>query len=199
VSGGPAGTKSVFVGNRSTSQGGAINTGAVGGCSATISDSEFSGNVAGNNPGVGTQKGGAISYKTGGTLVIDRCEFKYSRAKDGGALYASMPAAPVAPTVIVSDSTFEGNFAESGGNGGAAFMSTVSGRFNRCEFVGNTADLEGGAILQDKGALTLDNNTFGLNTAKGPKASHQVGNRLNPGPAPITLIGTNSGLFIIWV
>lgn len=201
VSGGAAGMRTLFVSNRSMSQGGAINTGAVNGCSATISDTNFVGNIAGDAvPGVGTQKGGAISYKTAGTLVIDRCEFTGNRAKDGGALYASMPAAVGgAPTVVVSDSTFDSNVAESGGNGGAAFMSTVGGRFNRCDFTNNIADLDGGAILQDQGALTLDTNTFGVNTAKGANLAHQVANRLNPGPAPITQIGVNSGLTITWV
>lgn len=166
---------STFTGNRAetvgeatdsgkwaNSQGGAIYS-AGAGQKLSVSNSEFSGNVAEGN---GAQ-GGAVALFNGATStqnVISGSSFEGNRevskneaSSGGGAIYASgekWAADKAAAKLSVSDSAFSGNSAEGSGafGGGVAFAGVID---------------EGAGIARNANSLSLKNGTFTDNSAVG--------------------------------
>lgn len=166
---------STFAGNRAetvgeatdsgkwaNSQGGAIYS-AGAGQKLSVSNSEFSGNVAEGN---GAQ-GGAVALFNGATStqnVISGSSFEGNRevskneaSSGGGAIYASgekWAADKAAAKLSVSDSAFSGNSAEGSGafGGGVAFAGVID---------------EGAGIARNANSLSLKNGTFTDNSAVG--------------------------------
>lgn len=166
---------STFAGNRAetvgeatdsgkwaNSQGGAIYS-AGAGQKLSVSNSEFSGNVAEGN---GAQ-GGAVALFNGATStqnVISGSSFEGNRAvskneasSGGGAIYASgekWAADKAAAKLSVSDSAFSGNSAEGSGafGGGIAFAGVIDGD---------------AGIARNANSLSLKNGTFTDNSAVG--------------------------------
>lgn len=166
---------STFAGNRAetvgeatdsgkwaNSQGGAIYS-AGAGQKLSVSNSEFSGNVAEGN---GAQ-GGAVALFNGATStqnVISGSSFEGNRAvskneasSGGGAIYASgekWAADKAAAKLSVSDSAFSGNSAEGSGafGGGVAFAGVIDGD---------------AGIARNANSLSLKNGTFTDNSAVG--------------------------------
>ena len=166
---------STFAGNRAetvgeatdsgkwaNSQGGAIYS-AGAGQKLSVSNSEFSGNVAEGN---GAQ-GGAVALFNGATStqnVISGSSFEGNRAvskneasSGGGAIYASgekWAADKAAAKLSVSDSAFSGNSAEGSGafGGGIAFAGVIDGD---------------AGIARNVNSLSLKNGTFTDNSAVG--------------------------------
>ena len=134
---------SVFNGNTSTGDGGAIRSNSNE--SVTIVDSTFRGNEA---AGIG----GAV---LGFAIVTDSSVFSENTASEGGALYGVL--------VVVSESTFSTNTALNA-SAGAVRALAYAATFGST-FVDNSAELTGGAIatgfrLQDQSY----GGTFGLNS-----------------------------------
>ena len=166
---------SSFVGNRAdtagaatgdgkwaNSQGGAIYSGGAG-QKLTVSNSEFSGNVAEGN---GAQ-GGAVALFNGATSTqnaISNSSFegnsaasKNEASSGGGAVYASgekWSADKAAAKLSVSDSTFSGNSAEGSGafGGGVAFVGVID---------------DGAGIARNTNSLSVKNAIFSDNSASG--------------------------------
>lgn len=176
---------STFAGNRAetvgeatdsgkwaNSQGGAIYS-AGAGQKLSVSNSEFSGNVAEGN---GAQ-GGAVALFNGATStqnVISGSSFEGNRAvskneasSGGGAIYASgekWAADKAAAKLSVSDSAFSGNSAEGSGafGGGIAFAGVIDG---------DTGIAQGGAMYADNAYSTnINTQTFRGNSAEGVSA-----------------------------
>ena len=116
-------------------------TGGVGGAiyntasSPVISESLFERNSA--------YSGGAILNWNGSDPRIDNCEFIDNSARNGGAMYNDSSQ----PRLV--DCVFEVNTASS--DGGGVFNADPGGSqnvpvFERCEFTGNSASVEGGAM-----------------------------------------------------
>lgn len=108
----------------------------------TASHSEFTGNQA--------RRGGAVAGK-GGAIGMTQCTFTSNFATDAGAIYGAGGG-----VWTVSGCTFKRNVADDGmsGFGGAMWielpdwMSTLL----NCQFYGNRARLDGGAIMRGLGA-----------------------------------------------
>ena len=130
----------LFSGNRSRN-GGALNNGTWGSVVGSITDVEFSGNVAEGGAG----QGGAI-VNAGNIALIDDSEFNSNRAdKIGGAI---------------------ANVEPSDGEDGTA-IATIT--LKNTDFTGNKAGEQGGAIHNhERGKIVLDGeNLFSGNTAAG--------------------------------
>ncbi|MBQ9776213.1 MAG: DUF4347 domain-containing protein [Lentisphaeria bacterium] len=133
---------SSFSNNSTTYDGGAISVN--GASQVTISNSYFNGNKAVN--------GGAVSLETAGSATITNTTFYNNNAENGGAIYMETG------TLNISNSTFYQNSATY--NGGAISMfDTAAGNSSIIDttFAANTAEGDGGAIYNDKGALTICN------------------------------------------
>ncbi|MBR2695032.1 MAG: right-handed parallel beta-helix repeat-containing protein, partial [Thermoguttaceae bacterium] len=167
-------TGSEFTGNSADYSGGAIGfrTGTL-----TVTDSEFSGNSA------ATGDGGAIFDYSSSELTLTGCTFTENLAVegDGGAVSSR--------TVTVTDSTFTGNSAGSGGairtygattvtdstftenaaqygDGGAIFTGENStATVSDSTFTGNTSNNAGGAIAVH-GDLTVNTSVLTGNSAQ---------------------------------
>lgn len=129
----------LFSGNRS-GNGGALNNGTWGSVAGSITDVEFSGNVAEGGKG----QGGAI-VNAGNIALIDDSEFNSNRAdKIGGAI------ANVDPE-----------------DGDGTAIATIT--LKNTDFTGNKAGEQGGAIYnKERGKIVLDGeNLFSGNTAAG--------------------------------
>ena len=126
----------------------------MGAGSATISNSEFSGNSAEYN-------GGVIYVLGAGKATISNSEFSGNSAANGGAIVLSGYA-------TISNSEFSGNSAESGG----AILNSAEATISNSEFSGNSAE-SGGAIL-NHGMLALGDNTFLDNSPDDCYSAHCV-------------------------
>jgi len=124
---------SEFTTNSATTNGGAVSSN--GGGAYNIYTSTFTENSA-------TTNGGAIYVDSTGTILIEDSEFKDNTAKgnNGGAMYVTKNG-----NVTVNNTDFNDNHAISN-KGGA--MCTEGGKviFNTCNFIGNDAKSDGGAI-----------------------------------------------------
>ncbi len=160
-----------FSGNTATF-GGALRVGT--GCSASISDSAFSGNstlatAEGNS-------GGAI--ESDGTLTIQRSSFTGNNAPNYGGAIESFG------TSTISDSTFSQNMASNNLDntvavqGGAIYVGAGKIQVDRCTFSNNSsnqAQATGGAISVDATATaTISNSSFESNLSRMPNAGPGV-------------------------
>lgn len=104
----------------------------------------------------------------GETVRVVNCQFENNKAdQDGGAVYASVGAAPV-----FIQCSFKNNVARNNGGAAAMYCNNVNGysaRFYNCQFDNNFAYGDGGAIyfdsnLSHQGLLLLVNNLITNNT-----------------------------------
>ncbi|MEM6731549.1 MAG: hypothetical protein AAF658_08325, partial [Myxococcota bacterium] len=168
-------SNSLFFGNRSDGNGGAIRlvrASALGVVSATISHSRFDSNTADQNGGalysdvdisvessvfennVATLSGGAgYQERTPGTYRD--CSFSSNQSTTGGALVSNDVV------IVVERSRFEGNEALAEGGGFAG-----RGQIRASTFDGNTAPLAGGLAL-DAGTSELSGCLVGNNAGGG--------------------------------
>jgi hypothetical protein len=135
---------------------------------ATIAFSTVSGNSAGG--------GGAISND--GTLHLDDSLVTGSNAKGGGAIMNG-------GSLTISSSTLENNNAAFNGGGGA-ISNSGSLVIDNSTLRRNSAQV-GGAILNDRGSLSLYDSTLVDNAASGPPDS---GGAAIANGGPLTMIGT---------
>jgi hypothetical protein len=139
-------TGSRFSENRAQDDGGAV---LFWQCEPSMSNCEFTDNVA-------ESVGGAILYSEGHGELSD-CTFAGNEAGHGGAvhLYISSPS--------VTGCEFRDNGASSGG---AVYAEYDCGPlFERCTFVGNTADYDGGGLYIDRSTLWMTRCTLAANAA----------------------------------
>ncbi len=117
--------------------------GAIYGGPATITNSSFSNNLAG-------ESGGGALYAGGFTTTVKNSTFSYNSAPGpGGAIWASA-------TITITNSVFNNNTASGGGaiDGGGTITNST--------FNNNRASLDGGAILMGG---TVTNSMFSNNSA----------------------------------
>jgi Chlamydia polymorphic membrane protein (Chlamydia_PMP) repeat len=171
------GVKSLFVDNLAP-EGGAISSKAAG-HAAVISDTQFVTNTAGLTLQEGTGFGGGISH-TDGTMSITGCSFDGNRGS-GGAVYSNVIGALINPSLVISNTTFGGNVADSG-YGGALYLNNNTVSCAGCSFSFNSADKEGGAIMMDRADLTLATCSFAGNMAWGTFGILDVAQLGPPGP-----------------
>lgn len=118
------------------------------------------------------QYGAGVHILGGGeTIRLVNCTFDNNRAdQDGGALYASIGAAP-----LIINCTFRNNFAKNNGGAVAIYSNTPNGyktRIVNCTFDNNLSYGHGGAIFfdtnkRDFGILYLINSLLINNTSLG--------------------------------
>ena len=132
---------SKFLNNRTSGDGGAINTVSID--LAISSNSYFSGNSA--------AYGGAVSLEAG-SATITNTTFYNNNAENGGAVYMKTG------TLDISNSTFYQNSAKDDG-GAISMFDEYAGYSSITDttFAANTAGGDGGAIYNNKGTLTICN------------------------------------------
>jgi predicted outer membrane repeat protein len=195
----------VFSSNTTTVDGGAISLNNNG--TLTLRNSMLTNNTA--------RIGGGIFFVSGGSLVIDNCTISGNDsvgvAGDGGGVYfsgvasANPPAGFVASTLLIRNTTFDGNTATRHGggvaldnfvgtllvqnstfsansavsSGGAIVETGGSGLVNlqNATVSGNNAGTSGGgiAVIGGSGGITLQNSTVTLNSASGAAAGQGGG------------------------
>ena len=101
-----------------------------------------------------SQKGGAI-YNDGYLTQIYDSEFTDNNAANGGAIYSNYHATDI------HDCNFTSNIASYGG----AINIMESSTIKNCNFDGNNATMDGGAIYVQKSEVTVDECSFTDNTA----------------------------------
>ena len=131
-------------------------------------------------------EGGGICAKSGSfagyrTLTADRCEFSENTAKTGGAM-------SLAVNTRIMDSLIEGNRATGkngtasnvSGHGGGAYLPVPKGiliRFDRTDFLNNTAESDGGAIYANgDGDLVFHECNIKKNHADSEVGGLMIGN-----------------------
>ena len=153
--------------------GGAIDDGAAGSQTLTLTNCVFQNNSCAN----GTGGGGAVAFlTTGGTATITGCRFTGNSSPEGGAL--NLSGAGNGGTYNVTQCTFINNSVPTGGQGGAIINTngTLNANYNR--FVGNTAGTpaNGNTIAQAAGTTVnvtnATNNWWGQNS--GPATNDVV-------------------------
>ncbi|MGC9516293.1 MAG: right-handed parallel beta-helix repeat-containing protein [Methanomicrobiales archaeon] len=138
--------KCTFDNNKAQNNGGAIFSSGT----LTIDESNFTQNQATN--------GGAI-YNSGSELTVYNSIFTKNRAIQGGVIYNWEHG-----LVIVNDSDFTINSASDA----SVFHNSAektNATFNNCTFTGNTADLDGGVMI-NRGVLKIVKCTFYNNKAQ---------------------------------
>lgn len=142
-------TKSVFENNYSKKDGGAIYSEQAKETSGlTVSDSEFTCNIADAN-------GGAIGVY-GGSALIENSTFKNNRsAENGGALFSNVS------DLTVKNSTFSGNgFDDESGtttrNGGAIYIYTGNANISGSKIIGNKSSAKGGGVYVGGNSVITD-------------------------------------------
>jgi len=117
-----------------------------------------------------TKDGGTIFIWSSFTIVeIDGCQFSFSSAVDGSAIFASSPQTafdmanstgyPV--QITIKNSSFGSNVANGSGTVAGTLNLTITG----CEFLNNTAAFVGGALYGIGSLFYLDKTNFLSNTA----------------------------------
>ncbi len=205
---------------------------AIADSSSQITYCRFAGNTADGYPG------GAVSCGGFCTATISFCTFEDNTASSGGAIYS----ANASPDITISDCAFVGNQARygavlatfggtlrfsrcvfqgneaaapepyTGGSGGVAALRYSHTEFENCLFLGNSAEVDGGAVygvgeyLSEGPAWTtsvyLTNCTFYGNTASNAggalrldEMEYDVRNCIfwNDTPDEIDLSGSSTG------
>jgi CSLREA domain-containing protein len=124
---------------------------------AEVSSSTF---IANRAEGGSTNFGGAIANWFSGTMSVDTSTFMnngYEFTSSGGGIHNY-------GTIVVSNSTFHGNYASIFGGG---FSNFGSGTVSNTTFSGNVVDLGsfGGGIYNEGDLLTINNSTLSENFA----------------------------------
>jgi predicted outer membrane repeat protein len=132
--------------------------------------------------------GGGLLVAGSGVAEIDNVAFSGNTAINGGAIRSST-------NLIVTNSTFDGNYATS--DGGAIAIYGGTNDFNNVTFSGNTADSRGGALFVTNGTSTFTNVTFSGNSASTSGGGISISNgTINLEHATITdnTAGTGGGI-----
>ena len=141
----------------------------------------FQGNLAVTRTNAGPA-GGAVK-NTAGTLTVQECLFdsnvaELERFPDDFVIGRGGGAIANSATLVVSDTTFQGQSIRSGFNAptglGGAIYNGSSASFARCSFINNTASAGGGAIESFGGPLTISNSYFGENVVDLPEGIHNI-------------------------
>ena len=74
--------------------------------------------------------------------TIENCAFESCQVKNGGAIYGSDSAS----NTKITNCNFTGNYARWGGSGGAIYLEGSGNEIDGCNFDGNTADSNYGAV-----------------------------------------------------
>ncbi|OAV43228.1 T9SS type A sorting domain-containing protein [Lewinella sp. 4G2] len=168
----------IAMGDDATNGGGGIFN-LDGGTLMVSTSTRFSGNQATGASG----SGGAIFNSEGSSLTVDRSFFNNNSAsRAGGAIEDNSQSGT---TVIISSSNFDGNTTGSApGNGGAIHI-TGDGdmEISRSNFTNNTAALEGGALWNGAGLMTVTQTDVLDNEAQGPALDDGGGGVFNNGGA----------------
>jgi predicted outer membrane repeat protein len=135
------------------SHGGAIANRAM----LTVKNSTFNNNIA---PG----HGGAIAFnfETNANTTVTYSVFSGNRGETGGGALVNFGA-----TLLVADSSFNGNYALGAGVGGAIRNASGTMTVARSTFYNNNAGAgsSSGGAIRNGGTLHLSNSTFALNSA----------------------------------
>jgi len=158
--------RSTFINNQGREQGGAIHC-VIG--PVQISDSVFTGNVVVRTNAIPSglpesSGGGALNIVSSPAAVVERCTFTSNRAVGQTNGDVGVGGAINGTNVVVRDSVFDENYADT--VGGAIMARSVT--VERSQFRNNQSTLEGGAIL---------GSNFGVS------ASEFIGNAANMGGA----------------
>ncbi|QIR41136.1 type I secretion C-terminal target domain-containing protein [Tolypothrix sp. PCC 7910] len=115
--------------------------------------------------GYSTERGGAVKVVDYGSITVDNCKFNYNRGGEGGAINIGYSAKG-----IVTKSTFDSNdgtLTKSGFSGGAiATRGSGDLTVKDCKFTNNKG-VNGGAIYNLLGGLTIDKSEFRNNSSAG--------------------------------
>lgn len=170
-----------FLNNVASNGGGLAHEGSA---SSTISDCEFTGNTAlGDDNENLLGEGGGMSCNGGRTKVFN-CTFDSNNARTGGGLYSNHRT-----DMTLSDSTFIGNMAESGGG-----LTLYSGIVSRCRVIGNVAE-EGGGLLS-RGSVVVSSSQFSANSATD-RGGGVYASRTPMTLANCTIAGNSSGIYVV--
>jgi|GEM_PF-5040054 len=120
-----------------------------------------------------SEGGGAVLVRGGSSLVVDDVLFKGNSASRGGAIRTS-------GTVVVTNSTFDGNIATT--NGGAIAITSGSTVLDTVTFFDNASDQDGGAVHVSSSVASVDIDNA---TISGNQATRGGGIYLNSGSANI--------------
>lgn len=140
-------SNSVSAGN--TSSGGAFFCGS--GCAATLVDVSFHANTAFGLGATSTYGSGGAIFFDGTSLSLSDCQFTLNRTRVNGGAIAN--GALSSSTLVVTNSTFYGNAAESG-SGGAIYNYSGPSTFLNSIFWGNTAFVQGNQVFNNGGATS---------------------------------------------
>jgi predicted outer membrane repeat protein len=155
-------SRSIFTGNAAGEDGGAINAypDYLPRGSLVVVDSVFSVCTA-------EEYGGAIAARGSAGLDISRSIFTGNTAgKNGGGIYATAWNVPEEPFALVDSVFSDSVFSDCGaGSGGAMAVETI-GTLNilRCNFTGNAAAQEGGALAVYLSSVSASRSRFERNT-----------------------------------
>ena len=154
-------TDTTFSDNNSGGVGGAIFSAGF----ATFTGCEFTGNTA-------TDVGGAIYTTLGEAVFTDTIFSNNDSGESGGAIGSIGSPANGDARITATDTIFSNNAAAR--NGGAVYSFGLA-TFVGCDFIGNTADNAGGAIVTQGVASDFDNCKFIGNIATGAADFFQAG------------------------
>lgn len=154
--------ENISIVNGGGAEGGALVSQAA---NLTVINVDFQNNIASN------QNGGAI-FQDRGVLYIESCQFSNNmstgRVLGGGALFY------IGETLVVRNSSFTDNRADLSVNiplnrpqGGGAIYSLASTLIANGQFVGNTSNVEGGAVILRQNESVILDSTFDKNHALG--------------------------------
>jgi hypothetical protein len=138
-------------------RGGAIRL--VNNATLNVTDSEITGNSAGDGGGIGGINGNIITI-TGSTISGNTVD------GDGGGVYVnSISGMNPNPTLTIVDSNISNNTADNDGGGIFAFNNNTL-TITNSEISGNTSDSDGGGVFsEDYNTLTITNSEISGNTA----------------------------------
>lgn len=163
-----------------------------GGAIHNSSTLSVTGGTFSNNAATGAgASGGAILNGANATLTVTDTVFASNSAvRAGGAIEARDGSTTTLTNVTMGGMSAGNTAGPTPGNGGGfhitdAGNATITGG----SYIGNTADLEGGAIWNGSGMMTIDGATITGNTASGAGADNGGGGVFNNGG---TLIIQNS-------
>ena len=142
----------VFDGNQANFNGGAIRT---LGATSNMTSCTFTNNVASTSTDPKYYGDGGAILALSGSLTVNDAHIAHNEATRGTAIHVD------GGSLVLQQSTLHQN----GGGTGAIFTGSASLEIAGCNFVGNTAYWDGGAINAQYGQLNVDNCVFEGNSS----------------------------------
>ncbi len=122
------------------------------------------------------ERGGAIKIDNGGRVDLSNVTFRQNTAKEGGAIWIGSANSKL----VVNNSSFIRNRANSHGAGGAIDMKNGMIAVSDSSFVDNLAEVIGGAVSSWlHGEINISNSSFYRNQAKDGGAVYSGGAKIN--------------------